>query len=215
MNRLSKVHFWEWFKNHHTEYIGMNKKSKKHVRYWMNELNAHLRAYYKFFGFTLALDEKGTNKLTITVNGKAVHFKKAEALVAAAPAIEGWQFVALDEPMPVDFMLDEQIKEAGISPQEFSFSFADDDPQSGDIILYHPLCTEENEHIFLRLAEAAIYNLLGERSFAMDIQSVYLCNLSLAEPGHELLMLEELPSRLGLMISSTMVVDKSGRLVNI
>lgn len=215
MNRLSKHHFWEWFKQNNAAYVGLNKKSKKHTNYWMNELNAHLRAYFKCFGFALALDRRGINTLTITVNGKEKHFKKAEALVAMAPAIEGWRFVALEPPMPIDFFLDKQIQQAGILPQEFSFAFVDNEPEYGDITVYHPLCTDENQYAFQSLAEAAIYNLLGERSFAIDIQSIYVTNLSFVIPGEELWKLEELPACLGLLKSSSMVIDDTGKLVNI
>ncbi len=44
MSKLSKRHFWEWFKRHQHEYLVLDKKPKKEVAYWLRELNAHLRA---------------------------------------------------------------------------------------------------------------------------------------------------------------------------
>jgi hypothetical protein len=211
MSKLPKRHFWEWFNRHNKEYLELNKKSKKEAGYWLNELNAHLRAYYKFFGFSLALPDHGTARLTVTVNGKAMHFKKVEAFVALAPDIPGWSISALEDPMPVDFMMEKQIEKAGIHPSEFYFSFASDDPEDTDLIVYHPLCTEYNRRIYLDLAYEAVYNLLGERSFGLDIGLIEIENLSCADRD-EVHQLSELPAHIG-MRSSAMIIDNNGTLL--
>ena len=213
MSKLLKRHFWEWFKRHHKEYLELDKKSKKEATYWLRELNAHLRAYYKFFEFSLTLPDKGTARLSITVSGKAMHFKKVEALVALAPEIQGWSIHALEDPMPVDFLLEKQMEEAGIHPTECSFSFASDDPDDTNIIVYHPLCSIENERLFLQLAYAAVYNLLGERSFGLDLGQLEMANLSSADPN-EIHKLEELPILISLR-KPAMVIDHNGTLVNV
>src|SRR5258706_14449736 len=82
MSKLSKHHFWEWFRRHNQEYLALKNKPAKEAAYWLNELNAHLRAYFKFFGYSLEWRQERKAKLTITVNGKAKHFKKAEDLAA-------------------------------------------------------------------------------------------------------------------------------------
>src|SRR5262245_51344013 len=169
MNRLSKNHFWEWFRRHHQEYLTIKNKSKKEISYWLNELNAHLRAYFKFLGYSIEWRQEGTAILTITVNGKFMHFKKVEALVAKAPEIPGWTIIAMEGPRSLDFLLEQQMIETGIDPREMYFSISEEPRQ---IIVYHPLCTFENEHLFYRLANTAVYNLLGERSFGTDISSV-------------------------------------------
>lgn len=212
MSQLSKRHFWEWFGRHHSEYLALNNKSKKEATYWLNELNAHLRAYFKFFGFSLQLQQERTATLTITVDGKAMHFKKVEALVAKAPKIPGWIFVALEDPRPIDFLLEQQMQETGIDPRELRFSFANGDPQHVALIVYHPLCTPENEHLIYELAHTAVYNLLGERSFGTAINSLQVANLSAADPD-DVEELEALPNRIGPS-RSAMVVDSQGNLVS-
>jgi hypothetical protein len=210
MSKLPRRHFWEWFKRHHKEYPELNNRPAKEARYWLQELNAHLRAYFKFFGFTLAVPHQGTTTLTITVHGNARHFKKVEAFVATAPEIPDWSIRALQDPMPVDFLLDKQMEDAGIDPREFLFSFATNDPRERDIIVYHPLCVSNNEYHLLQLASTAIYNLLGERSFGTDIGSLEVANLSLADTD-EIYKLEELPARMS-MRSSSMFVNDHGTL---
>lgn len=212
MSKLSKRHFWEWFNRNNKEFLELNKKTKKEESYWLSELNAHLRAYFKFLSFSVTLNDKKTPALTITVNGKVQHFQKVDAFVATAPEIPGWRIVALEEPMPIDFLMEKQIEQAGIHPQEFYFSFEDNDPEDPVIVIYHPLCTEENEHTLLKLANAAVYNLLGERTFGLDIQYLEVANLSSADPKH-LQKLEELPASLGSR-SSAMMIDPDGRLLS-
>jgi hypothetical protein len=211
MARLSKNHFWEWFKRNNKEYLELKKKTKKDADYWLNELTAHLRVYLRYFGFSVTLPENGTAQLTITVNGKAMYFEKAEAFVAKAPEIPGWTFKALEDPMPIDSLLEKEIKAAGIDPTELSFSFINEDPDDSDIIIYHPLCTTENLRPFMNLAYGAVYNLLGERSFGCNLGILEMANLSEADPD-DVYPLEELPVHIGLR-RSTIIVDSNGTML--
>lgn len=138
MSKLSKQHFWEWFKRNNKEYVELQHKSKKEATYWLHEMNAHLRAYFKFFEFRLTLPNNGIPNLTITVNGKAQHFKKVEKFVATAPDLNGWSISALEGPMPIDFLLEKQIEDTGVHPSEFCFCFEDKDSDHPDVIIYHP-----------------------------------------------------------------------------
>jgi hypothetical protein len=211
MNRLLKRHFWEWFKRHQHEYKELKKKPMKEVRYLLNELNAHLRAYFKFFGFTMIWTDEQSTTLIITVKGKAMHFKKVEAFVATAPDIPGWKICALEDAAPIDFALDTLIEAAGIHPGEFYFCFDDIDADCTDIIVYHPLCTHENEHRLLELAYAAVYNLMGERAFGTDIGRIEVANLSTVDQ-QDIGKLEDLPDCIGVR-KGTMVVGEDGKLV--
>jgi hypothetical protein len=210
MSKLSKRHFWEWFNRNNKEYLELQHKSKKEATYWLHEMNAHLRAYFKFFEFRLTLPGNGIASLTITVNGKAQHFKKVERFVATAPEIAGWSMHALEDPMPIDFLLEKQIESTGIHPAEFCFSFANPEANTPDIIIYHPLCTAGNEGLYLQLAYPAVYNLLGERSFGLDIGRLEMANLSEADPD-DVYQLEDLPTYIGLL-KPAMMVDDNGML---
>ncbi|MBO9204772.1 MULTISPECIES: hypothetical protein [Niastella] len=210
MSKLSKRHFWEWFKRNNKEYLDLNNKTKKEATYWLNELNAHLRAYYKFFEYRISLPDKGIPNLTITVSGKAMHFKKVDLFVATAPEIAGWQISALEDPMPIEFLLEKHMESTGIHPAEFSFSFASEDPEDTNVIIYHPLCTPQNEGPYLQLAYAAVYNLVGERAFGLDIGQLEMSNLSTADPD-DVYPLEELLIHISLR-KPAMVVGPNGTL---
>lgn len=211
MSKLSKHHFWEWFTRNNREYLALRTKSKKEQAYWVNELNAHLRSYFKFLGFSLEWQSQKA-KLTVSVNGKVGHFKKVDDLVAKAPKIPGWSIVALEDPHPIDFLLEQQIQDTGIDPRDLSFTFDSNDPYNATLIVFHPLCTLKNKHLIYHLASGAIYNLLGERSFGIDIDSMQVANLSEADPN-DVQELEALPGSIGLR-KSAIAVDSNGLLVN-
>jgi hypothetical protein len=210
MSRLSKHHFWEWFRRHNHEYLSLHTKTKKEITYWLNELNAHLRAYNKFLGYSLHWQPGGEGSLTITVYGKARHFKKVDDLVALAPVIGNWRIHALEDPQPIDSL--PEVMESGMNPTAFYFSLAGDDRQPGVLILYHPLFTPENEERLYQLAHTLVYYLLGERTFGTEIHSLVLDNLSTADPA-EISRLEHLADYMGLR-SSAMVIDSQGRLLH-
>ena len=204
---LSKRHFWEWFKRHNQEFLDIKTKSKKEATYWLNELNTHLRAYFKCFAYAIEWPPLQPARLIITVQGNARHFKKADALVAKAPAIPGWTIHSLEAPRPIDFLLEPLIMKSNIDPREFYFSLEDD----GTLMVYHPLLTDENEDLVGELANRAVYNLLGERSFGNDIREIEVVNLSEAF-GEDLKELEELPECVQ-ECGSSMRIDAEGNLV--
>jgi hypothetical protein len=210
MNKLSKNHFWQWFSKNNKEYLGLMTKSKKDFKYWTNELNAHLRAYYKFLQYGLSIDpEKNTGTLTITVDGNGMYFKRVDELIAKAQAIAGWTIKALEDPMPIDFLLEKEIAETGADPRELFFSPRNEN-QPLWLTVYHPLFTEKKKYQFYELARGAVYNLLGERSFGMDVREIEVANLSYSNPD-DVQKLEDLPDFIG-SLKSSLIVDGDGLL---
>jgi len=208
MGRFTKRHFWEWFRKNNGEYLDLNNKGKKETAYWINEFHAHLRAYCRSISFNLTVYEKNTAALTITALGRATRFKTIDALVALAPEVPGWTITALEPPMPAAYGLEEQLIAAGIEVSELYFSFYRNIRGETGIVVYHPLCTEENRAAFLHLAQGVVYNLLGERSFGLDIPFLKVANLSHAGDA-DIKKLEELPAGLDQRLSP-LVVNGAG-----
>lgn len=210
MSKLSKRHFWEWFKRNNTTYLDLHKRSKKEAAYWINELNTHLRAYGRFYSFVLSVSNQDTGTLTISVDGKPHHFKKADALVALAPEIPAWTFISLEAPMSLNPEMEMLLADAGISLDELYFSFVGNTAEYNSIVVYHTLCNDDSNQLFYNIAHAVVYNMLGERSFGVDITDIDVANLSEAN-GAELWKLEELPSRI-ITRQSLFVVTETGML---
>lgn len=212
MNKLPKRHFWDWFKRNNQEYLTLDKKSKKEISYWFYELDAHLIAYSEFFEFAVVFSRDQPATLIISTNGNAMYFDEVDHMVAKAPVIPGWTFKALEDPQPIDFALEQEILDTGIDPHELSFSFISDDPDEPGISIYHPLCTRDNKYQIKDIANAALYNILGERSFGTEIIVLEVLNLSRAD-ADEVYELEALPGLIG-MRHSPIVVDERGSLID-
>lgn len=208
MSKLSKRHFWEWFKRNNTSFLDLHNMSKKEAAYWINELNTHLRAYGRFYSFLLRVSEQDKGTLTITVDGKPNHFKKADALVALAPEIPNWAIHSLEAPMYPNPEMEMMLEDAGVNTDDLYFSFVGNRDEYNSIIVYHTLCNDDSRYLFYRIAHAVIYNMLGERSFGNDISEIDVANLSEAN-GAELWKLEELPSRI-ITQQPLFVVDETG-----
>ena len=209
--KLSKRHFWQWFIRNHKEYLEFHNKPQKELKYWMNELSAHLRAYFKFLHYSVYVGKEGAvGVLTISVAGKARYFKYVDAIVAIAPAIPGWTIQALEAPRPIDSFWEEELGHAGIDPHELWCTVPQGEDLPG-IAVYHMLYAEAKHRLYALAAEMAVYNVLGERSFGVDIGSITIGNLSGAPEDAELIKLEELPAYMPRCYSS-FVVDATGRM---
>jgi hypothetical protein len=132
-------------------------------------------------------------------------------MVAKAPELPGWSIVALEDPHPIDFELEYYIKAAGIDPSELSFYFDIDDPDARYFEVYHPLCTAANCGIISRLADRAIYNLLGEYVYGMQNFDVEAFNSSTIG-SQEVYPLESLPGIMSKRKFSSMKIDEKGNL---
>lgn len=210
MSKLSKQHFWEWFKRHNEEYLQLYKKTKKEYKYWTNEMNAHLRAHGRYMNFSIQW-EMGKNAaiLTITSLGKSRFFERIEEFVAKAPQIPNWEIQALEPPQEVDFLIEERFGDTGIDVDELRFVKGDED--SNIFVVYHPLYIGEEEDIFTQVATAATYNVLGERLYGLNFNCVEVENLSRVPKKSQLLRLEELPALLDGYYSP-FIVDAEGNI---
>jgi hypothetical protein len=213
MNKLSKRHLWDWFSRHQHEYLTLYKRPKKEANYWLNELTTHLRAYFKFLGYTIEWDaKKHTGVLNVTVNGKSTHFKKVHDLVSRAPVIPAWTIQALEPARPIDFWLEEEIDFIGIDPRELFFAFCRKRRSKGVVYIYHPFCTDDNAHAILDIARKAMYNILGEETYGTAIRGLGIFNLSEADPD-DIQPLEELVAAIGERNSVSMIVNSEGKLI--
>lgn len=209
-NRLSKRHFWEWFKRHNKEYLQLHKKTRKEHQYWTNEMIAHLRAHGRYMKYSLQSEVNGEfGILTITSLGKSRFFERIEEFVAQAPQIPNWKIQALEPPQEVDFLIEERFGSPGITVNDLWFVKGEE--QRSIFVVYHPLYVEENEDTFIEIATAVIYNVLGERLFGLNIDRIEMDNLSRAPKNRQLLQLEELPAFLGKCYSF-FEVDATGNL---
>lgn len=215
MIRKSKDHFWDWFERNNTEYLQLLDKSESEQAYWLKELETHIEAHGKFMriGVMHRDDDEEKATLVISADGRKKHFNKIDSLVAKAPKIPCWNIHALMQPQEIDFRIEEKFGITGIDPCDLWFTPSPGDGnEEVDVIVYSAMRTKKNAEVFELIAVHVMYNLLGERSFALDIGYIDTDNLSRAPKDTELIKLEELPAYLGNR-RSPFAVDGSGNLV--
>ena len=210
-----KIHFWKWFRQHAAEYHSFHQCSMKEKTYRFNELDTHLRAYCRSLDVILEHDNNtGISRLTITANGKAAHFAKADKLVAKAPSLPHWEIHSLESPRPIEFLID-LFPEVDIDPHRLWFtSLYEEDVATAqkDIIVYSPLYGPHTHPYFPYAVKRIIRNILGERSAALDIGDIELASLSEAPCKDDLMRLEELPAYISNNISYVFEVSATGQL---
>lgn len=212
MNRSTMRHFWEWFAGNQDKYLKAMELSKKEVSFLFKEMEAHLMALSRYFSYNIFWPNSGKARLTISVNGKKKHFQKVDKFIASAPEIPGWEFRALELPLPIDMQLDKLIKKTGIHPTELMFYISDDSPEGKHINVCHSMVTEENEKDILDMAYQAAYNLLGERVYATEVYRIDVINRSHVTYEGEIYPLEQIPEFIGPS-KSEMMIDENGNLV--
>jgi hypothetical protein len=210
---LVKSHFWKWFQKHAAAYASIFNRNEKEIVYLLDELNMHLRAYCKHLEGGIGINKKmGTMDLIISAHGRAAYFPKVDKLVACAPALWHWQVIALEPRQPLDNMLDICYPDVQLDPHRLWFEPLDEFSQTADIVVYSECCGMSDEGRFEAAVRAVLYNLLGERSYGLDLGELVIANLSAAPRKENLQRLEELPFYISKCISGHLEVGAGGEL---
>lgn len=86
--------FWQWFTAHHQRFLAAVEQHRNIEAEFFNELSPRLDQVNPGYYFLVGMDD-ATAELIITVDGAVENIVFAEELVAAAPPLPGWRFVAL------------------------------------------------------------------------------------------------------------------------
>lgn len=92
--------FWIWFADNQARFRTASGDEKERL---LDETLERLQAYSEDLYFEVGGAPGEPIELVVTAEGVAEAFGAVRALIAAAPAIEGWRFVALKPPAGFDF----------------------------------------------------------------------------------------------------------------
>ncbi|WPV66008.1 DUF695 domain-containing protein [Chitinophaga sp. LS1] len=166
------AYFWSWFKKHEREFFKVLQEKEDIQGQFINPL-ANRLAKVRDGYFFLAGMNKGTAELIFTADGKIKNIPFVEDLVASAPAIPGWTFIASK---PASLTETQSIGMGGFSFDFNSlFFYANEDPAYPDkisITVVHDQYTpEDREQIFMGIY-IFLDNYLGELKSVTVIDSV-------------------------------------------
>jgi len=182
--------FWIWFKKHERNFFKVLQEKGDIQGQFINPL-ANRLAKVRDGYFFLAGMNKGTAELIFTADGKIKNIPFVEDLVASAPAIPGWTFIASK---PASLTETQSIGMGGFCFDCNSlFFYANEDPAYPDkisITVVHDQYTPEHrEQIFMGIY-TFLDNYLGELKSVTVIDSVEVAGKDDAEkvliPIHKL-----------------------------
>lgn len=104
---MKEIVFWNWFKDHQSEYLHLNDLDKHRKEFLLNQFLKQLHKYCNKLYFQIGGNpSKERRELVITAEGNVDYFDAVEKLVNAAPKINNWQVIPFKQPMGIDFVTD-------------------------------------------------------------------------------------------------------------
>ena len=158
--------FWQWFANHEPD---LKMLSTSDDSFWDVILD-QLKKVDGRLWFEMSSHETAPREFVVTAEGKIEAFPVVSALVDAAPAIEGWEFVALKPPMGFDFTT--TYEGVRFDPGQMWFLPLDSKSRINYLGLRVGIegLRQEDESMAHTAVLVILDTGLGERSAALDIQ---------------------------------------------
>ena len=191
---ISVAEFWDWFREQAPAFHKIIETRDPVPHGFVDKLRPKLNALDDSLSFLAGMQDGHTAELVFTADGSLKNFGFIEALVAAAPALDGWLFTALKPPMSADIRID--MNGLAFSKEELSF-YANENPQYPDDIdltIVHRDWREDAHDAVFQGTCIFLENMLGEEAMATTID-----NLEVAGPGaaaQERIPIEKLPEYL-------------------
>jgi hypothetical protein len=187
--------FWAWFTEHNISYLNINDIDEDKKEQLLDELLNHLHEYCTRLYFQVGGMSGEKQELIITAEGNADYFDQVEVFVNNAPPIDNWSFIAFIQ--PENDLVTTKFEDVELMPTEMWFLPLDNagKPKSIGIKVLTPNYEIVKESEWFKSAVFKVLDtLLGEKSFALDIDYVDFGKLpdNPAEAG--MIALDELPA---------------------
>lgn len=175
---MTEQSFWKWFMINQEKYIVINQVNNVEKKEMLlDDLLNQLHSYCSELYFEVGGLPNEPQDLIISAGGNPDYFERAEKLVAQAPKLDGWNFIALKPPMGLDFIT--EYEGVNLDPNKSWFMPLDfeNDPLSLGLRIHLPNFRIENEKQYLNGCYQMIDTILGEKSAANDVQHIEVDNL--------------------------------------
>jgi hypothetical protein len=176
------------FLNLNDENLSVSKKEEL-----LDEFLEHLHNYCDQLCFEIGEGIGEKQELIITTEGKSDYFKYVEELIDNAPPIENWYYTSFIQPRDLDYTSD--FEDVKLKPLEIWFLPLDNKnkPQSIGLQICLPNYEAVKSSKWLKPAVFKMLDaVLGEKSFALDIEHVAIGSLPVVPEDHGMIELKEL-----------------------
>ena len=161
--------FWDWVGHNEARFRNVEEPEKEHL---LDELLDALHGYCEHLWFETGKAEDGCNELIISAEGDSAHFSAVRTLVATAPSIVGWRFIAFKPANGFDF--DTNYEGLTLSPKATWFLplRSSSDPDGLGIRVGYAHFEKAREQAFLNGTYIMLECALGELALAERVQHI-------------------------------------------
>ncbi len=160
--------FWKWFHENQKRLRGFESDPEKYLA----ELLDRVKKIRRGLAIELELPNNGIINMTISADGVKELFPLVDSIVAKAPKIDGWKFIAFRQRLTKEQLTGVKVQ-AGplqLDPSQMRF-FPLVEKDKLDIIVYVKGITEDNYNHVAYGGLLLLDNLLGEYDCATKVRS--------------------------------------------
>ncbi|RWY50998.1 hypothetical protein [Mucilaginibacter gilvus] len=167
----SKENFWTWFVENSKFYARLNAIETAAKEDLLNQFQDRLHQYSDGLFFEIGGEPGEVNELIITATGDSEYFNDVETLIGDAPRIPDWTFTAFKQAVPGHFVTRWEFIELDTKDMYFNPLKKGTSTDLG-VSVYLNNFDLSREDDFYNAIFTTLETILGERSFALDIDHV-------------------------------------------
>lgn len=197
--------FWKWFEENHLPFEFLSDMKTEQQFDLVLKATAALRPYSDALELIPGgnMSKEGPKfRLVISANGTREHFAKAKALAAMAPSLPNWAFYSLLPPLPKGTLIRFDLPSGLLYPNDVWVHIMEspEDPRFLGLHLalkqYDHCPDEESLQELQSILIQLVAHVIGEESWAMNIQHLQLGPLPPDPMEEGMFQLYDLPERI-------------------
>jgi len=185
--------FWSWFKTNASRFAGLGGEDEDDL---LDEFERALHLFHPELYFEIGGRPEGPRELVITADGDRSLFPLVEELVAAAPAVPGWEVIAFKQAGGFECTVNYQGLTLDPAACWFRPLVATTDRSIFGLQVASPAYSSESEKTLLSAVYVLLDSALGELACAEQIQHVEVAPLPAQPETEGFMALRELPEYL-------------------
>jgi len=185
--------FWDWFKDNNKLFLFVNQKDEKEKELLLDQFLENLHKYCDQLWFEIGGNPDEPLDLIITAEGNIDYYDMVEKLVNAAPKIENWNIIAFKPPMGTEFEI--KFEDVELIPNEMWFMPLENQlkPTSLGLRIGIKNYKKFKKSKWLQATVNKVLDtVLGEKSFAFDIEYLEIVELPKKPQENGMLELQQL-----------------------
>jgi hypothetical protein len=156
--------FWQWFKANRQRLQGETLVDETVFK----QMGQQLRRIDRGLTYEILTGDK--RELQISADGRPELIDLVEAIVSAAPKIDGWTILAFRQPKPEPIVID--VYDSVLSAENLFFTVDQQKDGLVDITVYVPGLTEENYRHLAHCAMMVMESVVGEYDLMTKIDQI-------------------------------------------